>query len=174
VDGPAGPGSREGDSAQVEASPADADEAPGSDARPAVASLDALGAEPRVAWSGGRTQADPAWSASARSRVALPAAESVALPAAESVAAVNGGAGAEVWSSGLPAADPAGASRAAATNASWSLSGGKDRWVGASLTASPPALTASPPALTASPPALARANIGVMVQLDLGKALGKL
>lgn len=125
--------------------------APGGDVRPAVASLGTLGAGARA---GVGIHPDPTapWGEDVRSRVALSAANGAA-PAPAS-------AGSGVWSSDLPAAGSAVAERAQAMNASWSLAGAGERWVGASL----------PPSL----PSVASANVGVMLQVDLGKALGKL
>lgn len=149
-----GPAAAADEPAHDEDSQIDAGEASEGEARVAVASLEALGAEPRAAWGGVRIQADPAasWDPAMRSLVAL--------SAVESAASAKGNGGADVWSSGLPAAEPSAASRTPAPSATWSLSGGRDRWVGASL--------------TPTPPALAPANIGVMMQLDLGRALNKL
>lgn len=150
---PAAPGSREGEPAKQEPSTLAATEMTETDARLAVASLEAPLAEPRAAWPGAGVQADPAasWGPAVRSRIALSNADGVA-PVKDSAAA-------GVWSSGIAVADPVGTERGRATGASWSLTGAKDRWVGASLTPAP---------------SLAQASVGVMVQLDVGKALGKL
>ena len=125
-------------------------------ARPGVAAMSVMRRldttapeEPSMPWAAaGRTFA-------ARRPAIVPALASVDAPLP-----AKSDAGGDVWSQLPAAAEPAGAEVARAASPSWSLAGAKDRWVGASL--------------TSPPPALASASIGVIVQLDLGRALDNL
>ena len=107
--------------------------------------------------------ADPSvsWGVVGAYRSGLPAADTVA-PASAPLRATSGNrsrASTGVWSDGPEATDSPDAPVARRANASWSLAPARDRWIGASWT---------PPAPTGTAPS----NVGVMVQLDLGMALG--
>jgi len=118
------------------------------------------------AWPAVASDAVPAapWGAAYRPRSAGDSLFDVA-PSTPRVAALDNiaspsHASADVLLSTPPSADSAALDRTPAPGASLGLTGASNRWIGASL----------PP----SPPAFASANIGVMVQLDLGRAFNDL
>jgi len=96
-----------------------------------------------------------AWGTVARDRVVVPVADSVAL--APAPVRVSAG----VWSNRGGATGATEPEQARTVGPSWSLSPANARWFGATVT---------PPL----PRGVAPASVGVMAQLDLGKALGRL
>jgi hypothetical protein len=129
---------------------------PERDARPGIAAMSVA----RRLDAGAPEESAMPWAAAGRSFAPRRPAIVPALASVDAALPAKSNAGGDVWSQ-LPAADdPAGAEVARTASPSWSLAGAKDRWVGASL--------------TSPPPALASASIGVIVQLDLGRALDNL
>ena len=118
------------------------------------------------AWPAVASDAVPAapWGAAYRPRSAgdrlLDVAPSTPRVAALDNIASPSHASTDVLSNTPPSADSAALDRTPAPAASLGLAGASNRWIGASL--------------PSSPPAFAAANIGVMVQLDLGRAFNNL
>lgn len=105
----------------------------------------AQGSDTSASW-GGRVYNSNVPAVAERPRVAFSSVDSLAPSPVR--------AGGEVWAQSPPAESPTSEERE--RPASWSLGGSGNRWIGASLAPSTPAYSAS--------------NIGVMVELDLGKA----
>jgi hypothetical protein len=129
-------------------------------------------ADPRVAMldTTAGTDAPVAWGVVPRYRSGLPTSglptsglPTSGLPTSDAAALSPAPirASADVWSSGASRTAALDANGARYASASWSLSSTTDRWLGASVTPPPP-------------PGVAQASVGAMVQLDLGKAFGKL
>ncbi|MFO0589419.1 MAG: hypothetical protein U0441_17915 [Polyangiaceae bacterium] len=130
-------------------------------ARPGFASL----RSPLAGWSDRRTAWSPAgdgvepsstWRTAPTPRLSLPGVDSAVSASVDAAKATW----TDVSSPVASTSDEKSKDERRPSNAAWSLAGAKDRWVGASISPSPESLSA--------------ANVGAVLQLDVGKALDRL
>lgn len=130
-------------------------------ARPGFASLRsplAGWSDRRTAWSpaGDGVEPSPSWRTAPRPSLTLPGVDGAVTASVDAAQAT--------WSSVPTPVDGAAGEKTKepvrSSSAAWSLAGAKDRWVGASISPSPESLSA--------------ANVGAVLQLDVGKALDRL